>query len=633
MEARFEQRFLVVDDEATSAKLDKLARKTDTLTESFGEAGQAAERLEQHLGNRLGKATDTFRAGTSGQPPLAKWLAPPEVIEATDKAAHSVGGLAGEVGSLKSAAIGLGATFAAWGLQSLADEAAAGAFEIRKVALTMGVGVEAADNIEDAFTRAGLAVSEAGESVAKWSMAVRTIRSGAELPREMAAWGQLTKEQLASYPAALEAIAAKLRGVTSEQDKLILASGFFGESARKLLPLLDQGPEAIRQAASGDGAFYTEGIVRRSEEYRVKMLQVRDTWDDIKTTVAMELYPIIERTADRVMPVLSTGAEALSAALKFASENATLIEGALAGAAGYAATMSLSGGGGLLSGAASLLTKNPLLAGAAGIGSALFGIGSWMLDDLRSAGGQKSTLWEDAGREFAMAESRQRAEARRAEAEAAAAKAAERETEALAKLTKATGLTAEQLGGLGMSASQLVSDFQAGGQAIKLASYQARAAEAGAKADAAEQDVEFLRRVGGLVGRVKAAKGSGTYADLEREFEAGERAARIRALEMQGGTYVLGRGRLPAEQEKDIEAARYAIRALRLAEAEAERAKLTKLLESGRPLVQNNFNGPISNQFDLRGEDPDRVAFAVTEGMAKAARERTTSRFTPVGVQ
>ena len=48
--------------------------------------------------------------------------------------------------------------------------------------------------------------------------------------------------------------------------------------------------------------------------------------------------------------------------------------------------------------------------------------------------------------------------------------------------------------------------------------------------------------------------------------------------------------------------------------------------------VTQNFTGPITMNQDFRGEDPDRIAFAITERLIRASEHRTMSRTAPAMV-
>lgn len=657
--ARFEQRFVVVDE--AGPDLARLAEKTDDLTHANEKAVKIFKELEEREKASAKASADAARVT------LSRIATTKEEVDAQEKAAKvivkAMREQAAEQEKLDRAAAAAAKETAAQAkeasntLEKLA-KAAAGAFaisqirsfamesaqafeQIHNMSLEMGITAAQADSLSDAMDVAGVSSDALGAGMARWSQAVRAAKDGTgELTGEMAAWGKVGRESLQSFPEAMARVAREIENARTEQEKLVIASSYFGEAGRKLLPLLATGEANVRRASSGEGAFFDESKVARAREFRAAMAGAADRVEDMRNALALKLFPVIERIADRVLPVMETGADALATAMEFVADHATAIEVALYGAAaawtsmkavdlaahfGKAAAASAAVSG--ASGGAGLLGKGAALVGGVGGLAALAGglIVGEMFDamraDLRGAG-------KGSGDLFGVRETKRQAEAAehlRAITELRA-RDEEKHRDALKALAKATGVAVEQLSALGVTSGNTAASMNA----IRGAAMNNTLDERMGKLGNEQFEVEVLKRATRFAKPLQdyARTHGGSVAGAAEQL-AGYEPEKYRRVGAAGAVSMFMRD--AAEEQKLKLAAKLAYTLAYERELSDAKSALSKAFDAGKVTVNNNFNGPVTNRVELRNDDPDRVMFSITDAMARMAAVRTTSRYTPVG--
>ena len=637
-QARFEQRFVVVDGAETSSDLANLNRRVEELTSSlraseerFRGAGSAAA----DAGEDIGDAGDA--AGDAG--------------ENADSASSMFAKLGAAIGT----------AFAISGVQAFVSASAEAFAEIHRLKLEMGVSAEQADTLSDAFAVAGLSGEEMGAAMGKWSMAVRTMRDGAgDLPKEMERWKTVGKEALGSFPEALARVAREIEHARTEQEKLVIATSYFGESGRKLLPLLGEGEGAVRAAGSGDGAFFTDKNVAQAMAFRRSMIESADRMEDMKNAIALKLFPIIERIVDKTLPIMESAAESIASVFGFIADHAHGIESALKGAAAAWVTMkavnvatsiqaaALASGGlgaGLGAGAMRLLGGAGALGLAAGVGAAAWSFFGGSGDEEAAQAAAAAQAEEEAKEKEAKLEGDKQAriemERKRVADEVAA--------DAVKRLGKVTDITADAFKELGYSADQLATDFAAGGRKIYNAITDAKTAALTDQTNKDKVETEVLQGAALQIEEMRRrSKEGASTGEIQAEVEARAQAERNQAaaeflgvrnnraqLDFDGNPIgTSDKAGYDAAMSEITQREKESMLALQLvaAKAASETKAAVQAVIDGKPQVVNHFNGPITNTIDLRGEDPDKIMFGITKGLTEMAANRTMSRFVSVGL-
>lgn len=116
-----------------------------------------------------------------------------------------------------------------------------------------------------------------------------------------------TKRGLAPSVETIAALADRLRGIKDPTERAAAAAQVFGKNWAALDPLLQKGGDAIREAAAAvaDGLVVTEAEVQKTEEARMALDALSDTWTGLKNTVGLEAAPILTAALTNINEVLS----------------------------------------------------------------------------------------------------------------------------------------------------------------------------------------------------------------------------------------------------------------------------------------------------------------------------------------
>ena len=243
------------------------------------------------------------------------------------KASKEVDRVSGALKKLLGVAAGLASLK---GLKSLANEATTAFHQLRTIKLAMGGSIEQADAMADAFADAGVEVNVLTAALSRYGIQQAQIRKyreeNRELPVELKQWVTLGEKAMGSFPEALAVISEKMKGLRTEQEKFVYASQFFGRQTQRLLPVLSEGPEAIRNAWSGpfSGPFTTENA-KIMEQMRRDLVLMERKWLHIKIYVAKEMLPVIQKIARDWMPMIKDASIAFGKGLGVAANNADLL--------------------------------------------------------------------------------------------------------------------------------------------------------------------------------------------------------------------------------------------------------------------------------------------------------------------
>lgn len=107
----------------------------------------------------------------------------------------------------------------------------------------------------------------------------------------------------------LAQLADELKGMNSNTEKAKLLNETFGRGWKTLLPLLEQGGDAIRNqaAAIDENLIVTDEMVRQEEAYRLAVDQVTDALDAQKYKLGNEIIPLLTQVLTPATTVVIDG--------------------------------------------------------------------------------------------------------------------------------------------------------------------------------------------------------------------------------------------------------------------------------------------------------------------------------------
>ena len=557
-----------------------------------------------------------------------------------DRALESMTRKAGALdGTFKKVGLAIGGMFALGAAKAFVSDASRAFSEVRKLALEMGSTAQVADALSDAFTEAGLDAGEMSSAMQRWAMvAAAAKKAGEELPEGMEVWRKAGDGALKSFPEGLARIAKQMEGLGSEQEKIILATEAYGRSGRRLMPILAQGEAAVRKMieVTKDGIF-TEENVEKAHRFHVAVARAEDKIGDMKASLALKLMPALEVLADHAETFAQAIVVAASAwaGMKIQEGAAALVRAAIAMRT-VAATQAAGGLGAAAGAAASGAATGSRAGGWGAVAGAVISLGA-MAWGSRKGGGDRNEA----------VERRMQAEERAVEQEEAGRKVEEKAAEATKRFEKAIGFTSERMKELGFDVAAAARDVKAGGAAMRSTMTRIQAAEMTSEGRKAEQQGEIVQGAALKAAGLLAEKRGGgfTWEQMRRRIEHRTRES-IAGLAPERGPlgsetleeqraraarpWVTGTGQTAADIKRAEAESQWAVAKLRTLEAARTNAAMEALFEP--PTVNNNFNGPITIQNDLRGEDPDRVMFGLDQ-LVKLSEHRTTSRMVPAFLQ
>jgi hypothetical protein len=116
-----------------------------------------------------------------------------------------------------------------------------------------------------------------------------------------------TKNGFAPSVDSLADLADKLNAMSSPTERAAAAAKIFGRNWAALDPLLQKGGQAIREASAAveDGLVVTDAEIAKTEEARLAIDKLSDTWTSLKNTVGLEAVPTITKSLINLNDVLS----------------------------------------------------------------------------------------------------------------------------------------------------------------------------------------------------------------------------------------------------------------------------------------------------------------------------------------
>jgi hypothetical protein len=245
-------------------------------------------------------------------------------LEKLKKEALSTGRALGD--SLKSIAAAAGLTLSIAGLSSLVKGAIDANDHLNDLSKTTGIAVDTLGGIGFAAKQAGGDLDSAAAAVGKLNKSIAAARAGDKQARQ--AFDVLGLQGLvesgATAEQVLEALADKFAQFEDGPEKAALAVRIFGKAGADMIPLLDEGGQALRDNIEYFKRYsgVTEEAAKASDQFNDTLEKVGLLSQSFGTTLAAELLPTLQAIADEILDakeksdLFTTAASAISETLK-----------------------------------------------------------------------------------------------------------------------------------------------------------------------------------------------------------------------------------------------------------------------------------------------------------------------------
>ena len=209
----------------------------------------------------------------------------------------------GSIGKIKGAAVALGAVLAAGaafkGLNALVNQAAQLGDELAKTSKQIGVGAQALQEIRFAARIAGASTADVTKGLRTLAKNANEAGQGVKsFEQDFERLGVNVKDQqgnLKTTEVLFNEVGAALGGLESESEKVALAQTLLGRAGTKLLPLFNEGADAIkrqRDRANELGGVFDKQLLGLSEEMIDAQTEQGEAFQGLRNIVAKELLPI-----------------------------------------------------------------------------------------------------------------------------------------------------------------------------------------------------------------------------------------------------------------------------------------------------------------------------------------------------
>lgn len=235
-------------------------------------------------------------AGVTGQ------QAVDQLRTSMDRMQDSVGGVSSRFGALKGAIAGAAGVATAIAVASalMIKGFIDSADRLDELSEKTGIAVEDLDALGWAAEMNGSSLDQISGALGKLANKMGDASSGSKesiaLFRQFGISQKELKSGSISTTEALGRIADKFANMPDNFKKTAAAQALFGKSAADIVPLLNQGGDAIRDARAeleGYGALFTGGISKAAGEFNDNMARLKRVASALGLSIARELLPVM----------------------------------------------------------------------------------------------------------------------------------------------------------------------------------------------------------------------------------------------------------------------------------------------------------------------------------------------------
>lgn len=224
-------------------------------------------------------------------------------IKAVDVAADglnkSIGGINNIIGGLTGGVVALGAGLTAAGLVAFAKHSIEAGDAMRDLSQKTGISVENLSRFQQVANQSGTDIESVGGGMVKLSKAMKEAAitgSGpaAEAFRTLGISVTDSSGKLRGVDQVMLDVADKFKMMPDGADKAALAVAMFGKKGAELIPMLNEG----KQAVAGLAASMSTEFAKNADAYNDKLEAVKTRFGQIGMAVAEQLLPYLTQALD-----------------------------------------------------------------------------------------------------------------------------------------------------------------------------------------------------------------------------------------------------------------------------------------------------------------------------------------------
>lgn len=241
---------------------------------------------------------------------LARWSS--AIDKATDDLNKFKTNTSRIAGNIKSILAGLGAGLSVGGMAMLVKDMADYQDEMGKLAQKTGIAVESISTLKYVGELSGASIEQLSTGIKGLTNSMfQAGRGSKEFADVFKAIGVDVKNadgSLRSSEQVMLDIADKFAGLEDGTTKSALAMKLFGESGLAMIPMLNQGADAIRRgqdAARGFGLEVSAGAAAAAEEFNDNMARLKANVDGLANSIGNNLIPELNKM---IKPFVATEA-------------------------------------------------------------------------------------------------------------------------------------------------------------------------------------------------------------------------------------------------------------------------------------------------------------------------------------
>lgn len=225
--------------------------------------------------------------------------------QAVDQLRTSMDKLDGTVGKMKGAFIALGGVAVLTGFVGMIKAAIDTGDKLNDLSQKTGIAVEDLDALGFAAEQNGSNLDQVSGALSKLSKNMAEAAGGSKeaigIFRQFGISQDEIKSGTITTTEAMARIADKISAMPDGWQKAAAAQKVFGKSAADIVPLLNAGGDAIRDARAeleGYGALFTTGFAKAADQFNDSMTRMKRVSGAFGLSLASELMPVLQGTID-----------------------------------------------------------------------------------------------------------------------------------------------------------------------------------------------------------------------------------------------------------------------------------------------------------------------------------------------
>lgn len=195
----------------------------------------------------------------------------------------------------------LAAAFAVDALVSWVDESVSAAIELDNLAKSVGSNAEQLQRWQSLVTKSGVEVESVSDAMSTLNEKLLEQATGGDtFLKALGISAVDAAGNLKTADAALIDISASFSQMSDGAAKSAIAADLMGDAGMKMIPVLNQGSDAIRQqikAADELGTMLNEKTIQSMRQFKVDMVAAGQAVEATKTSILIQLMPSLSKLA------------------------------------------------------------------------------------------------------------------------------------------------------------------------------------------------------------------------------------------------------------------------------------------------------------------------------------------------